>query len=139
SVLFFQMNGIRAVDRLPANGEDLHTLGARHPLLSLPADPEEVDYLRAFLARHHLFPVGQEHANQSIAGLGHALVELLADRGYSLETRLPQGSGSPLVRWLQSELPGHCEFFAGAMVLLARAADIPARVVVGFHGGDWNT
>src|SRR5690606_22533608 len=33
---------------------------------------------------------------------------------------------------------GHCEAFAGAMVLLTRAAGIPSRAVTGFKGGTWN-
>jgi protein-glutamine gamma-glutamyltransferase len=57
---------------------------------------------------------------------------------YSLESSLPRGDGDPLVRWLQSSSPGHCEFFAGSFVLLARAAGIPARMVTGFKGGTWN-
>jgi hypothetical protein len=42
------------------------------------------------------------------------------------------------VRWMASREPGHCELFAGALVLLARSAGIPARVVTGFKGGTWN-
>ncbi len=34
---------------------------------------------------------------------------------------------------------GHCEFFASAMVMLCRAVGINARMVTGFHGGDFNT
>lgn len=33
---------------------------------------------------------------------------------------------------------GHCERFASALVLLLRAQGIPARLVIGFRGGDWN-
>ncbi|HVX84966.1 MAG TPA: DUF3488 and transglutaminase-like domain-containing protein [Phycisphaerae bacterium] len=33
---------------------------------------------------------------------------------------------------------GHCEFFASAMVMLCRAVGINARMVTGFHGGDYN-
>jgi transglutaminase-like putative cysteine protease len=63
----------------------------------------------------------------------------LAQRhGYALQTQLPAGAGDPLVRWLRSPAPGHCELFAGALVMLARAANHPARVVAGFEGGDWN-
>ena len=58
--------------------------------------------------------------------------------GYSLTMQLPPGRGDPLVRWLQSREPGHCELFAGGLVMLARAAGHPARVVAGFKGGDWN-
>jgi transglutaminase-like putative cysteine protease len=57
---------------------------------------------------------------------------------YSLQSSLPAGEGDPLIRWLESEEPGHCELFAGALVLLAREAGIPARLVTGFRGGSWN-
>jgi hypothetical protein len=33
---------------------------------------------------------------------------------------------------------GHCEYFASALALLLRSIDIPARVINGFKGGDWN-
>ncbi|MBI5427467.1 MAG: DUF3488 domain-containing protein [Nitrospinae bacterium] len=33
---------------------------------------------------------------------------------------------------------GHCEYFASAMVVLLRAAGVPARLVNGFAGGEWN-
>lgn len=33
---------------------------------------------------------------------------------------------------------GHCELFASAMVMLCRSARIPARVVTGFKGGEYN-
>jgi transglutaminase-like putative cysteine protease len=63
----------------------------------------------------------------------------LAQRhGYALQMQLPPGTGDPLVRWLRSPAPGHCELFAGALVMLERAANYPARVVAGFAGGDWN-
>ncbi|HEY9154399.1 MAG TPA: transglutaminase-like domain-containing protein, partial [Opitutaceae bacterium] len=37
-----------------------------------------------------------------------------------------------------SKEPGHCELFAGAFTMLARAEGFPCRVVAGFLGGDWN-
>lgn len=57
---------------------------------------------------------------------------------YSLQSTLPLGAGDPLVRWLDSDTPGHCELFAGAFVLLAREAGLAARLVTGFKGGTWN-
>lgn len=57
---------------------------------------------------------------------------------YSLSPRIPAGEGDALVRWLTSTEGGHCELFAGSLVLLARSAGIPARVVTGFRGGSWN-
>jgi hypothetical protein len=63
---------------------------------------------------------------------------LRAQHGYSLTPTLPRGDSDPLVRWLNSRESGHCELFAGSLVLLARAAGLPARVVTGFRGGSWN-
>jgi hypothetical protein len=78
------------------------------------------------------------------AGLGagefsaRAGVWLRRQHGYSLSPRIPPGSGDPLVKWMASREPGHCELFAGALVLAARTAGFPARVVTGFKGGTWN-
>jgi transglutaminase-like putative cysteine protease len=57
---------------------------------------------------------------------------------YSLQSALPAGTGDPLVRWMRSREPGHCELFAGAFVMMARTAGYPARLVTGFKGGSWN-
>jgi len=63
---------------------------------------------------------------------------LRAQHLYSLSPTIPRGDGDPLVRWLVSREAGHCELFAGSLVLLARKAGFPARVVTGFRGGSWN-
>lgn len=63
---------------------------------------------------------------------------LWARHHYSLHSTLPPGDLAPLVRWLQSATPGHCEYFAGSFTLLAHAAGFPVRIVTGFKGGGWN-
>lgn len=45
---------------------------------------------------------------------------------------------SPIEAFLQGELEGHCEYFASAMVVLARLENLPARLVNGFAGGQPN-
>ena len=67
-----------------------------------------------------------------------AIAWLRARHHYSLSPLVPPGGGDPLVRWMASREPGHCELFAGALVVLARSAGFPARVVTGFKGGTWN-
>lgn len=68
-----------------------------------------------------------------------AIAWLQAHHAYALSVKLPPGDGQDaIVRWLASNEPGFCEYFAASFVLLARAADYPARVVTGFHGGIWN-
>lgn len=72
-------------------------------------------------------------------GFARAACDWLATRhGYSLQMSLGPGTGDTLVRWMDSNTPGHCELFAGAFTLLARAAGYPARMVTGFRGGSWN-
>jgi protein-glutamine gamma-glutamyltransferase len=63
---------------------------------------------------------------------------LQARHSYSLHSSIPPGEGDPLVRWIASAEPGHCELFAGALVILVRSAGVPARMVTGFKGGAWN-
>ncbi len=62
---------------------------------------------------------------------------LLANLSYT--RTLEGGSGGfPLEDFLFGKKEGHCEYFATAMVVLLREAGIPARIVNGFLGGEWN-
>jgi len=63
---------------------------------------------------------------------------LAGHHAYSLQSRIDPGDADPLVFWIGSKVPGHCELFAGAFALLARTAGYPTRVVLGFKGGSWN-
>ena len=45
---------------------------------------------------------------------------------------------APVEAFLAQGLAGHCEYFASAMVVLARASGLPARLVNGFAGGRVN-
>lgn len=63
---------------------------------------------------------------------------LQSRHSYSMKSLTPEGEGDVLIRWIASTEPGHCELFAGSIVLLARAAGVPARLVIGFKGGVWN-
>jgi transglutaminase-like putative cysteine protease len=63
---------------------------------------------------------------------------LATRHGYSLTPAASSGPGDPLLRWMNSREKGHCELFAGALVLLARQAGFPARLAIGFKGGSWN-
>jgi len=82
----------------------------------------------------------------SAAAYSEKLSHLLWQRfDYSLnpdgQVRSPSAGGAPdpVINWLREGSQGHCELFAGAFVLLARDAGFPARLVVGFAGGSWNS
>lgn len=51
----------------------------------------------------------------------------------------PRLPGDITDRFLFSTRQGFCEDYASAFAVLMRAADIPARVVVGYMGGHWNS
>ncbi|MFI5216364.1 MAG: DUF3488 and DUF4129 domain-containing transglutaminase family protein [Candidatus Limnocylindria bacterium] len=50
----------------------------------------------------------------------------------------PEAARSPIEGFLLGELAGHCEYFASAMVVLAREVGLHARLVNGFAGGQRN-
>ncbi|MFQ5720564.1 MAG: transglutaminaseTgpA domain-containing protein [Acidobacteriota bacterium] len=62
---------------------------------------------------------------------------LAANRRYSLDVD-DAGRADPLSAFLFDDMPAHCEYFATSMVVLARAAGIPARYVAGYLRGEKN-
>ena len=56
---------------------------------------------------------------------------LRTDFKYSLSFERPPGK-DPVMDFLTRNRQGHCEYFASAMALLARAAGVPARVISGY-------
>jgi transglutaminase-like putative cysteine protease len=127
-------NAAELPDRAYAGRWKNRTLPRGMPLqweLDLPhkGDKEELAGLAAQVG-----PVGPDFGDFA----RRASAWLRRQHGYTLSPKIPAGPQDPLVRWMSSREPGHCELFAGALVLLARSAGIPARVVTGFKGGTWN-
>lgn len=52
-------------------------------------------------------------------------------------TGLPR-SEDPIAEFLFQRKAGHCELFASSFMLLLREAGVPARLVGGYYGGDYN-
>ncbi len=103
------------------------------PFLHLPDDPTDLARLDRVLEKISPAPP------VSAAAFSVAAINWLEqEHPYALASAVPEGEGDALIRWLDSEASGHCEFFAGSFVLLARAAGFPARIVTGFRGGTWN-
>ena len=63
--------------------------------------------------------------------------DALRETGRYTDSPPPLGDDatSPIEAFLLGDLEGHCEYFASAMVVLARAEGLPARLVNGFAGG----
>ena len=63
---------------------------------------------------------------------------LQTEYDYTLDLRPYRTSRSKLMDFLFERREGHCEFFASAMVIMARSLGIPARLVNGFQLGHYN-
>ena len=71
--------------------------------------------------------------------IGRALNSWLArEFHYTLQLDPVDSSIDPVEDFLINRKEGHCEYFASALTLLLRAEGVPARMVSGFKGGDWN-
>ncbi len=57
--------------------------------------------------------------------------------GYSLQMATTPPP-DPLAYFLFERKEGHCEYFASAMAVMLRTLGIPARIVNGFRGGEYN-
>ena len=77
-------------------------------------------------------------SSRSVYGKAAAIQQYLMTRyGYTLQ--LPRTlPPDPLADFLFVRKQGHCEYFASAMAIMLRTQGIPARIVNGFRGGEFN-
>ena len=69
------------------------------------------------------------------------LEKYLRDSGkfaYTLNSTRVDQTLDPVEDFILNMHEGHCEYFASALVLMLRSQGIPARIVIGYQGGDWN-
>jgi transglutaminase-like putative cysteine protease len=57
---------------------------------------------------------------------------------YSLERPARDRSVDPIEDFVTGHPTGHCEYFASALALMLRSVGVPARLAIGFKGGDFN-
>lgn len=62
---------------------------------------------------------------------------LIGNYGYTLDF-VGRSADNPIEDFLFEEKSGQCEYFASSMVLMLRSQGIPARLVTGFLGGEYN-
>jgi transglutaminase-like putative cysteine protease len=59
-------------------------------------------------------------------------------RGYTYSLELPAADGDPLEAFVLRHRTGYCEYFAAALAIMLREDGVPARVVGGYLGGQYN-
>lgn len=68
-----------------------------------------------------------------------AAIETYLKTNYGYTLQLPGvRAPDPLAYFLFERKKGHCEYFASSMTIMMRTLGIPARIVNGFRGGEYN-
>ncbi len=107
----------------------------RELCLRLPQDKLDVPRMKSF-AQSILRQNGAENAPRTTKA--RVLADHLQNNfTYTLNARKTPGV-ERVTDFLFTTKEGHCEVFAGALAVLLRAIDVPARVVNGFRGGDYH-
>ena len=106
-------------------------------LKKLLAIPEELKRKFRPLALAQIKDLPKKDAKSQV----EAIERYLRDSGefqYSLQMESADPNIDPVEDFLFSRKTGHCEYFASALTLMLRSIDIPARMINGFKGGDYN-
>lgn len=114
-----------------------------------PADPEPV-YLKALqmpdrkrMARQtralgaSLRAQAANAANPNQAIVQQAL-EYFSQNPFYYTLDATKSGANPIDAFMFGSRRGYCTHYASAMTMLLRAADVPARMVAGYRGGEWN-
>jgi len=111
-------------------------VGDPGPTVAAPPGPRDV-----LLPRDN--PEVRALSRSVAGGLGSARVRadtvehfLQTEYTYSLTSGVRIHTVDPVAWFLLDGKAGHCEFFAGAMVVMLRHLGVPARMVGGYSGGD---
>ncbi len=101
----------------------------RNKDLQLPAqgNPRAVALGRELAARH-----------DDTRAVVRSMLEMFRDQPFVYTMRPPQLAEDAMDEFLFETRKGFCEHYASAFTLVMRAAGIPARVVTGYQGGEFN-
>lgn len=108
------------------NKLDMKSEKRRKKFLQLPAMSPEITRLAENLTQ-----------NTSETTADNILNHLRSNFTYTLDLETKPGR-TALDHFLFTRKKGHCEYFASSMVVLLRLTGIPARLVNGFLGVEWN-
>ncbi len=118
SLRFFGKSTLQSKDTVPPGEEDLQ-------IPELPI--RTLAWVKETLSRTQNFPEKKQ-----------ALRELFSQNGFVYTLNPGTYDGQGLDEFLFQRRRGFCEHFAGAYATLARALGIPARVVSGYQGAEYN-
>lgn len=79
-----------------------------------------------------------QQANGDAQDYNRVILEYLARSGFQYSLSPPTLSGDHIDNFLFDVKVGFCAHFASAHAVLLRLKNIPARIVTGYHGGEYN-
>ena len=68
----------------------------------------------------------------------NTMLGMFRNQSFSYTTTPPLLGANPVDEFLLTTRAGYCEHYASAFAVLMRAAGVPARVVTGYQGGEFN-
>lgn len=128
-----------AVRRSGKHGVEIarFTVGDRDRARAAGPSPSDLQIPRSLRASMESmaaeWSAGAATAEDKLAAIQH---RLHTDFQYARVVQRYGGGIDPVFEFLTLDRRGHCEYFATAMALLARAQKIPARVVMGYRVGE---
>jgi transglutaminase-like putative cysteine protease len=131
--------------RIESSGRPNTTVLAGSPPRRPPesdAPTAEIQGLARRIAGDALPPTGTPMTAEQIQMIASRFETYLRlNYPYSLEFTRIDRNLEPITDFLlnHQQAGGHCEYFAASMVMLCRSVNIEARMVTGYHGGEFNS
>lgn len=114
----------------------------RRKLTSYPGKGDDDGSLSSLVALADQVLADSGLPTDDTIGRARKLEQHLKDSGdyeYQLGSVMRSPQLDPVEDFIVNNPRGHCEYFASALTLMLRSQDIPARMVVGFKGGERNS
>ena len=119
---------------------DYEQLTARSPIIETAIEPEIIQLAQSILSEAGIEPDPEIRPMKDDASALRVIEQHLRSQyEYTLDAQ-PVPQGIDATKWfLFDRKAGHCEYYASALALMARAVGIPARVLTGYIASDFNS
>jgi protein-glutamine gamma-glutamyltransferase len=119
---------------------DYQQLTSRSPITQTAIEPEIIQLAQGILTDAGIEPMPKNRPMKDDASALRVIEQHLRSQyEYTLDAQ-PVPQGMDATKWFLFERKaGHCEYYASALALMARAVGIPARVLTGYIASDFNS
>ncbi|HEV2703284.1 MAG TPA: DUF3488 and transglutaminase-like domain-containing protein [Steroidobacteraceae bacterium] len=133
-----QLEALRPLHDAVTYAATSYTATAAHDPLSLIARRFDTDVKDANNPRSRALAVRMRAAAKDVPAYVASVVTLFRDGHFEYTLTPPLLDRNSVDDFLFNTRRGFCGHFASAFALLMRAGGVPARVVTGYQGGEWN-